>query len=251
MLSLSNLVLDYDPYPIGVATPVIEDSLYAEMIRQFPPIDLFRRSEHHGRKYLLSKKNNRRQFEDFVATHAVWREFFDYLKSKEFIFRTIDVLRGKGIDLGMTRENMSLRGRTLTCLKHLATGHLPSVPPALTARLEFSALPADGGKLLPHTDTAKKMITLVVSMVKEGDWNPAFGGGTEVLKPTDLSKSFNFLNKQLDFEEAETLKVFEFQPNQAVIFVKTFNSLHGVRPMTGNGSDQLRRTLTINIAQDI
>jgi hypothetical protein len=29
--------------------------------------------------------------------------------------------------------------------------------------------------------------------------------------------------------------------------VKTFNSWHSVRPMTGIGSDALRRTLTINI----
>ena len=251
MLSYQNVVLDYEPFPIGVATPVVEESLYDEMLRSFPPIEIFNKSDYHGEKYFLSKKHNPRQYEDYVASHAVWREFRRYLRGNEFIFTTIEMLRDRGVDIGLTRRNMSLGARSFTCLKHLLTGHLPSVLPSLTARLEFSALPADGGKLLPHTDTAKKVITLVLSMVGKGEWIPAFGGGTEVLRPKDITKNYNFLNKQLSFDEVETLKVFEFRPNQAVIFVKTFNSLHGVRPMTGHGSDLMRRTLTINIAHDI
>ncbi len=43
------------------------------------------------------------------------------------------------------------------------------------------------------------------------------------------------------------LDTFEFTPNQAVVFVKTFNSWHSVRPMQGNGSTAMRKTLTINI----
>jgi hypothetical protein len=45
----------------------------------------------------------------------------------------------------------------------------------------------------------------------------------------------------------EVIDTYEFTPNQAVIFIKTFNSWHSVRPMTGVDSDALRRTLTINI----
>lgn len=251
MLSYDNIVLDYDPYPIGVASPVVEDRLYQEMLRCFPPIELFNESDYHGRKYFLSKKHNRREFEAFVMSQPVWREFRRYVKSGEFIFGTLDMLRAHNIDLGLTRANMSLAARSLECLKHLAGGHLPNVRPALTGRLEFSALPADGGMLVPHTDTAKKMITLVISMVGEGEWSPEFGGGTEVMKPKDVTKSYNFLNAQLAFEEVETVKVFDFKPNQTIIFVKTFNSLHGVRPMTGRGGNMLRRTLTVNIARDV
>jgi hypothetical protein len=45
----------------------------------------------------------------------------------------------------------------------------------------------------------------------------------------------------------EILETYPFQPNQAVMFVKTFNSWHSVRPMTGTGSKAMRKTLTINI----
>ena len=43
------------------------------------------------------------------------------------------------------------------------------------------------------------------------------------------------------------LDTFAFEPNQAVIFVKTFNSLHSVRPMTAPDRERMRRSLTINI----
>lgn len=45
----------------------------------------------------------------------------------------------------------------------------------------------------------------------------------------------------------EILDTFAFESNQAVIFVKTFNSWHSVRPMVGNSANAMRRTLTINI----
>jgi len=37
-------------------------------------------------------------------------------------------------------------------------------------------------------------------------------------------------------------------PNQCVLFVKTFNSLHSVRPMTAPARETARRTLTINLS---
>jgi hypothetical protein len=45
----------------------------------------------------------------------------------------------------------------------------------------------------------------------------------------------------------EVLDTFPFTPNQAVVFIKTFNSWHSVRPMVGADSTAMRKTLTINI----
>jgi hypothetical protein len=55
------------------------------------------------------------------------------------------------------------------------------------------------------------------------------------------------MNRQAGFDEMEVLDTFPFTPNQAVVFIKTFNSWHSVRPMLGNGSNAMRKTLTINI----
>jgi hypothetical protein len=111
-------------------------------------------------------------------------------------------------------------------------------------------LPADGGSVIPHTDVPKKLVTLVVSMVEEGEWDPRWGGGTEVDRTTDFRYAYNWLNRPVPFERVEALHTYEFAPNQCVVFVKTFNSLHCVRPMRGAGSSAMRRTLTINIEHD-
>jgi hypothetical protein len=60
---------------------------------------------------------------------------------------------------------------------------------------------------------------------------------------------FNRLNKQAGFEDMDVIDTYSFTPNQIVMFVRTFNSWHSVRPMTGKGSDAMRRTLTINIEE--
>jgi hypothetical protein len=119
--------------------------------------------------------------------------------------------------------------------------------PWLTARFEFSALPADGGCVTPHTDNPDKIVTMVVSMAEEGEWDPAWGGGTDVNRHKAPARSFNRMNHKADFAEMEILETFPFEPNQGVLFVKTFNSWHSVRPMTGSGSKAMRRTLTVNI----
>jgi len=41
-----------------------------------------------------------------------------------------------------------------------------------------------------------------------------------------------------------------FVPNQCIIFIKTFNSLHSVKRMTETGSNLLRKTITIVIEHD-
>jgi hypothetical protein len=76
---------------------------------------------------------------------------------------------------------------------------------------------------------------------------PSYGGGTEVDRAKDHRYAYNWLNNQLPFEEVETLDTFEFGPNQCAIFVRTFNSLHCVRPLQGKGNKALRRSVTINI----
>lgn len=115
----------------------------------------------------------------------------------------------------------------------------------LGTRFEFSMMAAKGGSIVPHTDSPNKLITLVFSMNNEAEWDPSWGGGTSVLEPKDLRRSFNYKNQYLSFDDCNTIKTFPFNP-YCFVFVKTFNSLHAVYPMTGpNGP--LRKTLTVNI----
>ena len=129
----------------------------------------------------------------------------------------------------------------------IRNGRFPSTAPRLRSRFEFSVLKADGGEVAPHTDTPKKIITLVQTMIKDGEWNPAIGGGLDVNRTTDSTYAFNWKNKMVPWDKIEVLDTIPFVPNQCTVFVKTFNSLHAVSPMRGIGSPVMRKTLTINI----
>jgi hypothetical protein len=238
----------YEPYPIGIIAPAFELGLYRELVREFPPLDLFKSLPVYGNKYSLSEKNNPKHYTGFISRHEVWRGLHQYFKSGDFIFSVMDALRDCKVDLGIRRKSQTLGSRWLTLVRHVGRGQLPSTRPPIHARFEYSALPAAGGYVVPHTDSPGKLITLVITMTRDEEWNATWGGGTDILKPRDPSDTYNYFNRQIPYEQCEVLRTLEFLPNQAMLFVKTFNSLHGVRLMQGP-EGFIRRTLTIVVEE--
>jgi len=249
LLRLDNFALDYDPYPVGLIAPIFDPAFYRQLVRSFPPIDLFKFMPQFGNKYSLSERNHPEKYDAFLARNEAWRELHRHVKSPDFIYAIIDGLASRGVDLGIRRQELTLSRRWRKLLLNLRRGRLPVTASPIYSRFEFSMLPAKGGEVIPHTDAARKFITLIVTMVEEGDWTPDWGGGTDILRPKDPAKNFNYTNEPLPYDACEVLKTVHFRPNQAMLFVKTFNSLHGVREMTGP-EGVLRRTLTINIERD-
>jgi len=243
MLDFGKLTLRYEPYPIGLARPALAPELYDRLTGDYPPVELFEYKPEIGKKYSLSERNNRRQYEAFVGRHPHWQAFHAFVKSPEFIEQTLSALKERGVDLGLKVSP----NRLAKLLRSIGRGSLHTGQPPLSARFEFSMLPADGGSVIPHTDSPGKSITLVISMVRDGEWDQRFGGGLDVNRPKDPRLYYNERNRQAAFEDMEILETFPFLPNQAVVFVKTFNSWHSVRPMTGPADGPMRKTLTINI----
>lgn len=244
-----NLQLRYEPFPLGLARPVMDESLYADLVSNYPDIALFESHSAYGKagnKYALTEKLNPKKYYQFIRSNPQWTEFHRWITSGAFIEETFAALRHKDIDLGyeFTARSQQLRRR----IKDLIHGRLCPRQTPLEARFEFSALPANGGMVVPHTDATRKLVTIVVSMVQDGEWQTAYGGGLDINRPKDPRLNFNITNRHADFSEMEVIDTFEFMPNQAVLFIKTFNSWHSVRPMQGpEVSSALRRTLTINI----
>ena len=239
-----NLEFRYEPFPIGLAKPLMEPGLYKEFLANYPSLDRFRYLEKLGHKYSLSEHFNPRPFKQFINSNPLWKEFQHWLKKGDFVRGILSELSRRNLDLGYDPD-MTIARQIRKRISH--RGRLNWSASRLRARFEFSMVPADGGNILPHTDSPSKVVTLVVSMVDEGEWDPAYGGGTDVNMPKDIHKSFNWINQQGRFEDMSVIDTFEFTPNQAVIFIRTFNSWHSVRPMLGKGSSAMRRTLTINI----
>ena len=234
----------YEPYPIGIARSVLSQDAYGELTRSWPATELFEFKQQLGNKYSLSEVNNPGHYRRFVRSSPPWRQLHAYVKSREFLHEVIALLYERHIDLGLGGQFLVPRSRGLRWLERLK---LLRRTHNLSARFEFSMLPADGGYIKPHTDAPNKIITLVISIMAPGEWDASFGGGTEILKPRDVTRSYNYMNRQFEFEQMETLGSFPFEPNQAVIFVKTFNSWHAVHPIRGAGSRIMRKTITINI----
>lgn len=221
MLNFDNLKLRYEPYPIGLAKTVFPPNMYDLLVEEFPPKELFK-STGYGLavKLSLSEKHNATSYIDFIQKHRLWAEIYSYVKSVKFVDDIVTALKANNIDIG-------LKGKVST-------------------RFEFSAISANGGLLAPHTDMPSKIITVILSMCKEGEWAREWGGGTDVVRPIDQTQNFNWVNRYLKFEEVEKLDSYAYAPNQAVVFVKTFNSWHSVGPLTGP-EGHLRKTLTLNI----
>ena len=246
MLSFNNLEFLYEPYPIAVASEIFDEQFYKQLVASFPPVELFSFMSYHGNKYSLSEVNNPAAYHDYVQLTTPWRDFHKWIKRKEFPREILSVLCEHKIDLDV--PSVQSNGRvSRSLLSKLGVRGSRRSGPTLNARFEFSMLPADGGFIRPHTDSPQKIVTLVIGILSEGEWSPSFGGGTEVLKPRDITNNFNHNNRYLDFEDVETLATFDYRPNQCVVFIKTFNSLHGVRPMKAQGHNLMRKTLTINI----
>lgn len=248
VFDLSSLRFRYEPYPIGLARPAVREDVYKELHRTFPPIDLFTTLEKVGHKYVLSEKFNRQAYEGYIRENAAWKEFHAAVKSPALILAVVQALAVHGIDLGIKHFPRTLRRDLRVAWRDLKRGRLPRLDVSLRARFEFSMLPVTGGYVSPHTDAPGKLITLVLSMAE--DWDDSVGGGTDMIRPLDPTKYYNELNRKLDFDEVEVLETFPFRPNQVVIFTKTFNSWHCVRPMTGTDPRLMRKTLTINIEAD-
>lgn len=248
MLSFKNATFIYEPYPIGVARFVFEESFYNELVDAFPPLELFSFMSYHGNKYSLSELNNPDAYHQYVRSSPPWHEFYKWIKREEFPHEILTLLCEHNIDLDL--ESPQGNGAAVsrhTLLEKLRLRRSRQTKSNLSARFEFSMLPADGGFIKPHTDSPQKVITLVIGILREGEWNSSIGGGTEVLRPRDTTNNFNYKNRYLEFDDVETLTTFEYAPNNCVIFIKTFNSLHAVRPMTATDHSLMRKTLTINI----
>lgn len=240
LFDLKGAKFQYEPYPIGLIRNIFEPDLYKRLVDSFPPAELFQFMQYHGDKWSLSELNNPDKYYQFLKSSPEWYSLYNEVKTEGFIDQVLDVLSRSKIELGLkSNHNVGIFQRLFKFLGS-DSSH------GLKARFEFSMMSAEGGHILPHTDSPKKVITLVVSMVQEGDWHHSWGGGTDLMRPLDPSDNYNFLNRYLSFDQVETIRTMEFAPNQCVIFIKTFNSLHAVKPMNGP-KDVMRRTLTLNI----
>jgi hypothetical protein len=218
MMDFSQATFRYEPYPIGLATGVFLPDRYAALVAEFPREETFKRMTGSYNKFSLSERNNPDAYARLIKEHPVWGQVYLHVKSPVFLANVFQCIAAAGLK-----------------------------PPGgkFTSRFEFSSLPSYGGGIDPHTDIPSKVVTLILPMVRPGEWPEEWGGGTDVLRPLDPHRLYQ------DYKEPrkafEVVATYPYAPNQAVVFIKTFNSWHSVGPIGGEMGGPMRRTLTINI----
>jgi hypothetical protein len=89
MLNLQNIAFDYDPYPVGIARGAFAPEVYRELVDELPDDKDFVVKEYLGTKLSLSQLNNRAGYRAHLKRSAVWKRFYDYIKSDRFIAETM------------------------------------------------------------------------------------------------------------------------------------------------------------------
>ena len=211
--SLANLDLRYEPFPIGVARPIMDEAAYERYLDRYPPIELFEYIPKVGNKYCLSEKYNPDKYHEWIKDHECWREFHRWVKSPtscSWCSTSWPAARSTSASSDARPPSSC----SAACAALLA-GRWWQGEDRLSARFEFSMLPADGGSVTPHTDNPDKIITMVVSMARPGEWDPAFGGGTEVNRHRSPERSFNRINGKAEFEDMERWASTSSSPTSA------------------------------------
>ena len=145
MFSLEHLRLRYEPFPIGLARPVQDQATYDRFTDSYPPVELFEYIPKVGHKYCLSEKYNSKHYHDWIGNHAHWREFHAWIKSEAFVWNVLDTLARHHVDLGFKRR--STGQQVYRRARDVLQGRWWKGEQRLSARFEFSMLPADGGSV--------------------------------------------------------------------------------------------------------
>lgn len=229
MFNLDNVSVRHEPYTVFYIRDLIRPSFYRELADTFPSISLFRYRKALGNKYLLTESEGQSYY-NFINSSRPWRTFYTEIKSPGFKEQVLYFLSSHNIALGI-QDSKSADNLTFEF------------------EFEFSALPTNGGSQRPHTDSPRKVVTLVLSLMKEGEWGGDWGGGTTICTPKDKTLYFNYANNYLDFDEVEIIDTFPFVPNACVMFVKTAVSWHCVTPINLPRDSPLRKTVAISLYQ--
>lgn len=226
MIRLDAVEAHWTPYPYALAREVFDPGIYMELVRSWPPIQAFKQLHSGYHKWSLSEVNYPKTYHEYLHAVPVWRAVHAAVKHSLFAASVLETLAKCGITV-------------------------PEAGPFHT-RFEFSALPAAGGKIDPHRDVPGKVVTLVIPVYAEGEWDHNWGGGTDLLSPVKNPATFtigkygtaDYMVPRSDFRVDA---IAPYVPNQALLFVRSETSWHSVGPFTGPEKGPWRKTLTINI----
>jgi hypothetical protein len=258
MLDLKNFKFEYEPYPHGVAHSIFDNQTYKDLIDNFPDVKKLKmlkdkyehKVENKFNKFALSSRNDPVLFFDLISSNNVYKKLVNYLLSYDFKINLLNILIKNNINLGVVPKKDNWKKSLRSFLLNFIPYNILRPVQDIDVAIEFSAIPIHGGYLKPHTDGPHKLASVVIPIIDD-NWQDSFNGGTNLLKPKDNTRLYNILNNTYEFEECNIIKTIKFNPNQLLIFLKTYNSFHSVGPLNGKQEGFYRKSITLNIEKKI
>lgn len=244
-----------EPFFIFEVDNFFRPETFKELDRQFPKKLDFAEKRTHGDKYPMG--SNTEEYIEFTKKVPIWAQLYDHFSDTAVVARFFELANSVPSErVARQKKPWRLahsprpRGVPIAQLLRLQ-GSLAGYTPT-RLNFEFSYLEL-GCYIPPHTDAARKLLSLMIYFPDDGIEYPV-GTGTEFYRGINATASrsswrTNPLNdadeERKFFEDHEVFYTSEFTPNKLVGFVKTSNSWHGVRPLS-LPNNATRRSLNIN-----
>ena len=201
----------------------LDEFIYKDLSTTYPDSNLF--SDHNDfAKSLTDESDN---FSNFIEKNNKWKNFIEELNSRAFAEDLIKLFNLKNVYFSKNswKKNIPLFKKV-----------------KLSFRFNISE---EGGFSLPHTDSSRKLVSMVLFFVDKS-WSEKNGGQVLLYKPNNPVYENNWRNKRINKVNLDVIKTIIPSPNKIYGFKKTKNSYHSVEPIKQINSIS-RKVLMINL----
>lgn len=240
-LFLSEVIGQPNRYPFTTfhAENLLPDNLYSQLANNFPLEEWFVDGT-VGEKRRFGSHASPEVFLQFRSAFPLWDNFMRQFETPVFlkdlypiVYPSLKSARGY---LG-SRPWVPADGVGLAAL-------LTKQPVEIS--FEFSRIPT-GGLVPPHTDSANKLLSLIIYF-PDPKWKESYGGGTKFYRTSDPALEQSWDSEYITLDDLIAFDEAPYKPNYLVGFVKSSNSFHAMDPLQCP-EEIVRDSLNINIYQ--
>jgi len=251
----SKITSFYEPFFLYEIKDFLDKKCYQELYEAFPGVELF--DNHNPDKgYKKALDTRSKIIENFLLSSPVWKRFTDEINThktslllKEFFHENLPkrkVFKDRDWFTEVTfysKKKATVKKETLSKNVNL-----------IRYSFEFSHL-GNGSYIPPHTDSETKLISMIIYFPDpDVDWSKKHCG-TYFYKPKNPKcaiKSWESVHLKggslTQFRDSyKDLYYSEFEPNKLLLFLKSDESWHEVKKISGLGGGPTRKAFIINV----
>ena len=215
-------ILYKDRFNIIEIDNLLDENLFKDLRNNFPNEKFF--SDHN--EFAMTFDDENENFEQFINQNENWKNLIKQFQNKNFVEYLIKIFKINNV-----------------YYKNFWKKFIPHFKKAkLSFRFNISK---SGGFSLPHTDSSRKLVSLVLFFVDD-QWNIDNGGQVHFYKTKYLENENNWRNERVDAKHLKVIKTIFPTSNKIYGFKKTKNSYHSVE-IVKNVNNLSRKVFMINL----